>query len=136
MFRNIGCKVNLVNTREKLLDFLDDEIIDALAYHLRDRGVLIRHQEEYERVEPRDDSVVLHLKSGKQLKTDILLWANGRSGNSDTLNLAAIGSAASTSPSSRSSSTSRRCPTRATAPRSSSASPRSATICASSSTSR
>jgi NAD(P) transhydrogenase len=94
MFRNIGCKVNLVNTREKLLDFLDDEIIDALAYHLRDRGVLIRHQEEYERVEPRDDSVVLRLKSGKQLKTDILLWANGRSGNSDTLNLAAIDLAA------------------------------------------
>jgi NAD(P) transhydrogenase len=91
MFRNLGCKVNLVNTREKLLDFLDDEIVDALAYHLRDRGVLIRHQEEYARVEGRDDGVVLYLKSGKQLKTDILLWANGRTGNSDSLNLAAAG---------------------------------------------
>ena len=51
MFRNLDCKVNLVNTRSKLLEFLDDEIIDALAYHLRDRGVLIRHGETYQRIE-------------------------------------------------------------------------------------
>ncbi len=51
MFRNLDCKVNLVNTRDKLLEFLDDEIIDALAYHLRDRGVIIRHGETYERIE-------------------------------------------------------------------------------------
>jgi NAD(P) transhydrogenase len=91
MFRNLGTKVNLVNTRDKLLEFLDDEIIDAMAYHLRERGVLIRHREEYQQVEPRDDGVVLHLKSGKQLKTDVLLWANGRTGNSDEMGLEAIG---------------------------------------------
>ncbi len=91
MFRNLDCKVNLVNTRAKLLEFLDDEIIDALAYHLRDRGVLIRHNETYEKVESRDDGVVLYLKSGKQLKTDVLLWANGRTGNSDGMGLEAIG---------------------------------------------
>ncbi|MFG0295411.1 MAG: FAD-dependent oxidoreductase, partial [Maioricimonas sp. JB045] len=50
MFRNLGVKVNLINTRQKLLEFLDDEIIDALSYHLRDRGVIIRHNESYERV--------------------------------------------------------------------------------------
>ena len=38
MFRNLGIKVNLINTRDKLLSFLDDEIIDALSYHLRDQG--------------------------------------------------------------------------------------------------
>jgi NAD(P) transhydrogenase len=91
MFRNLECKVNLINTRSKLLEFLDDEIIDALSYHLRDRGVLIRHNEEYERIEGLDDGVVLHLKSGKQLKTDIFLWANGRTGNSDRLKLDSIG---------------------------------------------
>ncbi len=91
MFRNLECKVNLINSRGKLLEFLDDEIIDALAYHLRDRGVLLRHNETYERVEGRDDGVVLHLKSGKQLKTDVLLWANGRQGNSDGMGLEAVG---------------------------------------------
>ncbi len=91
MFRNMGCKVNLVNSRDKLLEFLDDEIIDALSYHLRDQGVLIRHRENFERVEILSDGAVLHLKSGKQLKTDILLWAAGRQGNSDRLGLEGIG---------------------------------------------
>jgi NAD(P) transhydrogenase len=87
MFRNLGLKVDLVNTRERLLSFLDDEITDALAYHLRDQGVLLRHQETYDRVETGADGVTLHLKSGKQVKSDVLLWANGRTGNSDDLGL-------------------------------------------------
>jgi NAD(P) transhydrogenase len=91
MFRNLECKVNLVNTRAQLLEFLDDEICDALSYHLRERGVLIRHGEEYEKVEGVDDGVILLLKSGKKLKTDALLWAAGRTGNSDGLNLEAVG---------------------------------------------
>jgi NAD(P) transhydrogenase len=91
MFKNLGIKVNLINTRSKLLEFLDDEIIDAMAYHMRDLGVLIRHDEQYERVEPRDDGVIVHLKSGKQLKTDILLWANGRTGQAGGLGLEQIG---------------------------------------------
>ena len=91
MFRNLGVKLNLVNTRDKLLEFLDDEIIDALSYHMRDTGVRIRHSEVFEKVEPRDDCVILHLKSGKQLKSDALLWANGRSGNTESLALQNIG---------------------------------------------
>ena len=91
MFRNLGIKVNLVNTRSKLLEFLDDEITDALSYHLRDQGVIIRNNEEVESIEGLDDGVVLELKSGKQVKTDVLLWANGRTGNTDTLGLEALG---------------------------------------------
>lgn len=91
MFRNLGVKLNLVNTRDKLLEFLDDEIIDALSYHMRDTGIRIRHSEVFEKLEPRDDCVILHLKSGKQLKSDILLWANGRSGNTDSLHLENVG---------------------------------------------
>ena len=90
IFRQLGVKVNLVNQREKLLSFLDDEIVDALAYHLRDQGVVIRHQEEYAKVEPLDDGVVLHLKSGKKIKSDVLLWAQGRTGNTHDLGLAAL----------------------------------------------
>ncbi|MDZ4849390.1 MAG: Si-specific NAD(P)(+) transhydrogenase [Pirellulaceae bacterium] len=87
MFRNLGIKVNLVNTRSNLLEFLDDEIIDALSYHLRESGVLIRHNEVFEKIESVDDGVILSLKSGKLVKTDIFLWANGRSGNTDNLGL-------------------------------------------------
>lgn len=91
MFRNLGVKVNLINTRSKLLEFLDDEIIDALSYHLRDQGVVIRHDEVMEKIEGDEDGVVLHLKSGKRVKTDALLWANGRTGNTDDLGMEQIG---------------------------------------------
>jgi NAD(P) transhydrogenase len=91
MFRNLGTKLNLVNTRPRLLEFLDDEISDALSYHLRDQGVLLRHDEEYDRVEPVADGVILHLKSGKKIKSDALLWANGRTGNSQDMGLEPLG---------------------------------------------
>jgi NAD(P) transhydrogenase len=58
---------------------------------MRDRGVLLRHNEQYERIEGCDDGVILHLKSGKQLKTEVFLWANGRSGNVEDLQLDKLG---------------------------------------------
>lgn len=91
IFRSLGVKVNLINTRGQLLSFLDDEIIDAVSYHLREQGVLIRHNEEYEKVETDEEGVTLYLKSQKQIRTDYLLWAQGRAGNSDSLGLDAIG---------------------------------------------
>jgi NAD(P) transhydrogenase len=91
IFRGLGIKVNLINTRGQLLSFLDDEIIDAVGYHLREQGVLIRHNEEYEKVEADAEGVTLYLKSQKQIRTDYLLWAQGRAGNSDALGLEAIG---------------------------------------------
>ena len=91
IFANLGLKVNLINTRDRLLAFLDDEIADALGYHLREQGVILRHLEEYESVETDDDSVTLNLKSGKRIRSDLLLWANGRSGNTAELGLDVIG---------------------------------------------
>ncbi len=91
MWRNMQSRVQLINTRDKLLAFLDDEIIDALSYHLSENGVRILHSEEYERVEPTDCDVIVHLKSGKKIRSDILLWANGRKGNTDDLGLENVG---------------------------------------------
>ena len=91
MLRNLGVKVNLVNTRSRLLEFLDDEITDALSYHLRDQGVIIRHNETVDKIEGVGDGVILQLKSGKQVKSDALLWANGRSGNTEELALENVG---------------------------------------------
>jgi NAD(P) transhydrogenase len=91
IFSHLGIRVNLVNTQSRLLSYMDDEITEALSYHLRDRGVTIRHNEKMARVEPRDHDVVLHLESGRRIKSDYLLWANGRTGNTDSLNLEAVG---------------------------------------------
>ncbi len=91
IFRALRIKVNLINPRDRLLSFLDDEIIDALSYHLREQGVLIRHNEEYEKVEANDDGVTIFLKSNKQIHSDYLLWAQGRTGNSSAMGLEKIG---------------------------------------------
>lgn len=91
IFRGLRIKVNLIDPRDRLLSFLDDEIIDALSYHLRDNGVMIRHNEEYTNVETGDDGVTLYLQSNKVIHSDILLWAQGRTGNSDNMGLEALG---------------------------------------------
>ena len=91
IFRGMRTKVNLINTRSQLLSFLDDEIVDALAYHLRENGVIIRHNEEYDRVEADDNGVTIYLKSNKKIRTDYLLWAQGRTGNSDKIGLDNLG---------------------------------------------
>lgn len=91
IFSGLGVLVDLVDNRDQLLSFLDDEISDALSYHLRNNNVLIRHNEEYERVEGLDNGVILHLKSGKKIKADALLWCNGRTGNTDRLGLENVG---------------------------------------------
>ena len=87
IFRGLRIKVNLINSRSQLLSYLDDEIIDALSYHLSQNGVRIRHNEEYDRVEANDKEVRVYLKSNKQIVSDMLLWAQGRTGNSDNMGL-------------------------------------------------
>ncbi|WP_414828499.1 Si-specific NAD(P)(+) transhydrogenase [Alteromonas sp. H39] len=91
IFRGMGVKVDLVNMRDRLLSFLDTEISDALSYHLWNNGVVIRNTESYKSVEGKDDCVILNLESGKRMKADCLLFANGRTGNTDMLNLANVG---------------------------------------------
>ena len=87
IFSGLGVLVDLIDTRERLLSFLDKEISDALSYQLRKMNVIIRHNEEFDHLETLEDGVVMHLKSGKKIKADLLLWANGRSGNTQQLKL-------------------------------------------------
>lgn len=91
IFRGLGVRVDLVNTRDRLLAFMDTEISDALSYHFWNSGVTIRHGEEFDRIEGCTDGVILHLQSGKKMKADCILFANGRTGNTDLLNLEAVG---------------------------------------------
>ncbi|MDO5651950.1 MAG: Si-specific NAD(P)(+) transhydrogenase [Moraxella sp.] len=91
IFVGLGYKVDLINNKDQLLSYLDDEISDALSHDFRQMGVLIRNNEEIDHLETYDDCVILHLKSGKKIKSDAILWCNGRSGNTDGLNLENIG---------------------------------------------
>ncbi|MGV3002922.1 Si-specific NAD(P)(+) transhydrogenase [Vibrio sp.] len=91
IFRGLGVKTDLINTRDRLLAFLDNETSDALSYHFWNSGVVIRNDETYHKVEGTDDGVIVHLESGKKMKADCLLYANGRTGNTDKLDLELVG---------------------------------------------
>ncbi len=91
IFAGLGVKVDLINPGEKLLSFLDDEISDALSYHLRNNGVLVRHNETYETVIGTDNAIEVTFASGKRIRADAFLWCNGRSGNTQNLGLENIG---------------------------------------------
>jgi NAD(P) transhydrogenase len=92
MFAILGVRVILVEKRPRLLEFADSEIVEALSYHLRDHRVTLRLNEEVARVEDlADGGVVASLESNKRISGDALLYAVGRSGNVDDLNLGAAG---------------------------------------------
>src|SRR6202044_1582903 len=106
MFAVLGVRVTLIEKRARLLEIADQEIIEALSYHLRDSRVTMRLGEEVESVEElavhpssKDTllgtaplgNVVANLQSKKKVSGDALLYAVGRQGNVDDLNLAAAG---------------------------------------------
>jgi len=95
MFAALGVRVTLIDKRERLLPFVDGEIIDALIYHLRQNRMTIRLGEEVSALEPITDEkgerVRIHLASGKQIITERALYSIGRTGATRALNLASAG---------------------------------------------
>jgi NAD(P) transhydrogenase len=89
----LGVEVTLIDQRPVMLDFLDREIVDALAYHLRQMGTVFRLGEKVTRVgiDPQRDRVFAELESGKRVLADGLLYAVGRQANGDQLRLEATG---------------------------------------------
>lgn len=92
MFTALDTRVTLIEQRPTILEFADREIVDALSYHLRREGVMLRLGEVVSSVavDPRD-RVVAQLESGKRVAADALLYTVGRQAATDTLNLTAAG---------------------------------------------
>jgi NAD(P) transhydrogenase len=92
MFAVLGVRVTLIEKRDRLLEFADREIIEALSYHLRDSRVTLRMGEEVKSVEELPDGIVVaNLASNKKVSGDALFYAVGRQGAVEELNLAAAG---------------------------------------------
>jgi NAD(P) transhydrogenase len=91
MFAALGSKVTIVEKRDAFLDFCDGEIVEGLRYHLRDLGVVFRFGEEVTAVERHEAGTLTHLASGKKVVADVVLYAAGRQGATDALQLANAG---------------------------------------------
>jgi len=90
LFQALGVEVTLVEGRDRLLQFLDGEISNALAASMSRMGIRLLLNESIESVEA-GDLLSIKLKSGKTANVNTLLAAAGRSGNTDALNLEAVG---------------------------------------------
>jgi len=92
MFATLGVRVIIVEKRPRLLEFADTEMVEALSYHMRDQRATLRLNEEVEDVEELPDGkVAANLVSKKRIVGDALLYAVGRTGNIDALNLKSAG---------------------------------------------
>jgi len=93
IFAALGCRVTLIDTRTRLLPFVDGELVEALAYHLRQQRATLRLGEEVAGIEVENggEDVLVRLKSGKQIRTDAALYSIGRTGATAGLNLPAAG---------------------------------------------
>jgi NAD(P) transhydrogenase len=91
MFAALGTKVTVVERRDRMLDFCDEEVVEALKYHLRDLAVTFRFGETVASVEAHPEGAITVLRSGKKIPADTVLYSAGRQGMTDNLNLPAAG---------------------------------------------
>jgi NAD(P) transhydrogenase len=94
MFAALGSKVTVVEQRDRMLEFCDIEVVEALKYHLRDLAVTFRFGETVAAVESRPGAAIAHLASGKRIPADTVMYSAGRQGATDELDLPAAGLAA------------------------------------------
>jgi NAD(P) transhydrogenase len=91
MFAALGTKVTVVERRTRMLEFCDEEVVEALKYHLRDLAVTFRFGETVASVESHPEGAIAMLHSGKKIPADTVLYSAGRQGMTRGLNLAAAG---------------------------------------------
>ena len=91
MFAALGTKVTVVEQRERMLEFCDVEVVEALKYHLRDLAVTFRFGERVSSVEAHPGGAIALLASGKRIPADTVMYSAGRQGQTDDLDLAAAG---------------------------------------------
>jgi NAD(P) transhydrogenase len=93
MFAALGVKVTLLDQRPTLLDFADREIIESLAFQLRQLGTVFRLGERVDSVgfDEERERVFAKLESGKTVRGQGLLYTAGRQANSDRLNIDSAG---------------------------------------------
>lgn len=94
IFAALGVEVTLADTRERLLPYLDRELVDVLEQELARLGARTLHGERYaavERVNARPPSVVCRTQAGRRLEADVLLYCVGRDGNTADIGLGTLG---------------------------------------------
>ncbi len=90
-FAALGVEVHLIDGRDCLLPFLDDDLRRALEQAMLEAGVRFHWKERVLRCDARESEVRLELSSGAQLAATDVLVAAGRQSNTTEIDLEAAG---------------------------------------------
>ena len=91
VFAALGTKVTVVESRANMLDFCDEQVVEALRYHLRDLSVTFRFGETVAAVDTHADGTLTSLASSKKIASDTVVYSAGRQGATEGLGLEAAG---------------------------------------------
>ena len=91
IFNELGSKVKLVDTQDRILSSEDKDVSEFLARGMSLRGVEVIHSCRFEGLAVGKDSVVTSLSDGQQVETESVLFAVGRNPNTGGLGLEAAG---------------------------------------------
>lgn len=91
IFSALDTHVTLVEPRQTMLDFVDRELIEDFTYQLRDRGMKIIFGNAVKSVSRTDGVCEVGLENGRRIRTEMVLFAAGRIGSTDRLNIDACG---------------------------------------------
>lgn len=94
MFAALGTKVTVVERRGRMLEFCDNEMVEALRYHLRDLSTVFRFGESVASVARHSGGAIAVLESGKKVFAETILYSAGRQGATAGLDLEKAGLAA------------------------------------------
>lgn len=91
VMQTLGTQCTLIVRKDRVLNQLDEDIVNVLQDALQESNCKIETQSEIEKVEKENDILKVTLSSGKVIRTESLLWATGRVANTQHLNLASTG---------------------------------------------
>ena len=87
IFAALGVEVSVVDSHEQLLDYLSDDVVGVLADSFLNMGVKFHMKERVAEIRREENSTLTLLESGKQIRTDAILYAQGREPNSAGLHV-------------------------------------------------
>ena len=92
MFSALGMDVALLDRRQELLRFIDEELNEALLYHMRNERVTLYLGHDFKDIRLDERGKVLTtLANDREIKTEMLMFCSGRAGATSSLNLEAAG---------------------------------------------
>ena len=92
IFSALDTQITLIDPKSTMLDFIDREIVEDFTYQLRDRNMKLHLGQKAEKVERlANGQCEIKLDSGRVVHCEMVLFAAGRMGATDTLNLEAAG---------------------------------------------